>query len=348
MTAFRAALACMPVLAVAAAPALAQDARPVAEILRDFQSVHFPAFSGGSDPEAVAAFRRAVEDAARRQCALALELFEAHPAHAAVPELLGKRWALTVNTFHEPARVLEETARVLDGEPRDELRVAALHGGAWAALQSGGDLSARTKLDHVQRVFEADPDNSRCGHYFVELLQTEAIEPDAMRALAGSVVARWPDDPWAARPAQALVKQLDKIGAPLPVDLDELLGADAGAGHTVVVFWSFPSDAVGAKLREVQGWTERFGGLRAAGVVNYRIDGGVDALAKHLEDWEVGFPQLYDEAQIQKPWESPYRTPRTPFYYLLGPDGNVLRFAYDARVMAQLLGEVLEPRRSDR
>lgn len=325
-------------LLVIAGLAPAQEVRPAAEILDELRKVNIPSVSRSSDPEARAAFRDAVADAARRQAALALELFEAHPEHSEVPDVLAKRWALITNAMGEPARVLDETAPMLDRAAGDPLRVVALQARGRAALASVG-MPASTKLGHLQRAFEADPDDSRCGLQFIDFLEAEAVDPDAMRELCQSTLERWPADRWVAPRARAMLKQLDRIGQPLPFDVDRVAPARDEATRTVVVYWSWPSEKVAAALREVEGWEREIEGLRALGVVNFRIDGGADALVARLAEWGVDLPHHYDEARVGDTLLPTYATPRTPFYYLLDEGGNVLRFAYTAAVMERILRE---------
>jgi hypothetical protein len=315
------------------------QARSAQEILREFDGIAFPGNSIGSTAEE---FRKKVERVARKKGELAIELYEGHPEHPRAGELLGARWTLAINSLQQPATVLAEAeAKLAIDDLRAGVRREALLARARALLKTGA--GAGECLLATEAFLEVDADDTAGGFLIMDLLYSRDIPPEVGKTLVGLVADEWPDDKWLKAYASGYAAQLAKIGKPLPLaftDLltgDEVRSDDGASRHTLCVYWSskLPDDAAGitaaAAARD---------DLRVLGVVTFRMQGGADAVVEMLGGAGITWPHCYDEARIGNPFETPYKTPRTPFYYLLDADGNVLRFAYEWSVVKQILGRL--------
>src|SRR5262249_35861771 len=141
--------------------AVAQEApkRPASAIVADYDGVSYASMSDGSDPESPARFAKAIEDAAHRQEKCALELLEAHPGHARVPELMKMRWQLLVNVDHDFARVRRETERFVADDRGDARLVPLAHvARAWACVDDESQ-PAETRVADLERAVKVAPDD---------------------------------------------------------------------------------------------------------------------------------------------------------------------------------------------
>jgi hypothetical protein len=175
----------------------------------------------------------------------------------------------------------------------------------------------------------------------MDLLHSRDVPPEVSKKLIGLVEHEWPDDKWLKAYASGYAAQLAKIGEPLPLafrDLlsgDEVKSDDGASRFTLCVYWSSKLPDEAAAITAAAAARDD---LRVLGVVTFRMQGGADAVVELLGGAGISWPHCYDEAKIGNPFETPYKVPRTPFYYLLDADGNVLRFAYEWSVMERILG----------
>lgn len=320
-------------------PCLHAQTHTAADILREFDRLSFPSMSRDASPEGAARFRAEVREIARRKCELANDLFELDPDNARMADLIGKRWALMINSLQLPADVLTEADAFLKNEAlRDDLRREALLARTRGLLAT--DAAPPACLRAIQALLEVDPKSTGAGLAIMELLRTRDIPPQACRELVTQVQKSWPDDKWISADAKGFAGQLDRIGKPLDLAFDDILGSGevrsdtSPCPHTLAIYWStqMPADfdAVKADVAARKG-------LRTIGVVTFRNKDGVAAVTEQLKARGIDWPHCYDEAKIGNPFESAYRTPRTPFYYLLDDKGVVVRFAYEWAVMRRIL-----------
>ena len=216
-------LACLfPTLALAQEP----SPRAAAEILREFHRVEMPTMSDGNSPEAVARFRKAIDDGCRRKAQLALELYRGHPAHDQAASVLATRWAGMTNALGEGLKVLREIRGLLKSEKRDDIRKEALFAAVRAAL-TVPEIDAASRRSLVDRAFKSHPDDSRCGHAYAELATDHTVDPEEMGRLADLVLKHWSEDAWCKAPARGVKKLLARIGKRMEIELDDIRGKDS-------------------------------------------------------------------------------------------------------------------------
>ena len=205
------------VLSVAQEP----PTRRASAILADYDGVSYPSMSEGSDPESVARFSKAIEDAAHRQEACALELFESHPGHARVPELLRMRWQLLVNVDHDGAAVRRETERFVGAATRgasskDERLVPLAHVlRAWACVEDES-LPAATRVADLERAVEVAPEDFLARVALLDFAKKKCCDPKFQGDVAERVSRLDPGPHAEGDDARRWEKMLRNVGAPWP------------------------------------------------------------------------------------------------------------------------------------
>jgi hypothetical protein len=204
----------------AQAPPQEAAARPAHAILRDFDSVVYPSFSEGSDPESLARFRKTIDDASHRQEALALELLKAAPNHARVPELLRRRWELLVNVDHDFGRVRQETTRLLAAREAHDARIVplALALRAWACVDDES-LPFATRAEDLERAIDAAPTEYMAQAALLEFAQRKCCDPEFQRKAAERIAALDPGGAGEGGEARRLAKLVEVVGKPLDAAL---------------------------------------------------------------------------------------------------------------------------------
>jgi hypothetical protein len=322
--------------------------RSAAAILRDFHAVAMPSMSSGGDAESVARFKQAIADGCRRQGELAQELFEHYPDHEQVPHVLDLRWAGMTNALQQADAAFAETdtLRARD-DLRPELRRQVLQARARAALQSK-EVAVPGKLAAIRDAIAFDKGDERSGLLLLEFAEQHVGNPESMRRLADLALANWPDSTWVARPASAMRKQLDKVGKPLELAFDDVLGSGkvevraTGKPFVLVQVWSGDPKFQRGHFEQLQQLRQRLGAgaLAMVGVYNGKHDGGAAGVRAMLRGAGIDWPHSYDEGQVQTPWQGPFAVPRTPFYYLLDGNGVVVGVAYTVAAVEQRLAEL--------
>jgi hypothetical protein len=160
-----------------------REIRPAAELLREYDSVRYPSFSDGSDPESVAKFEREIRDAATRQQRLALELAESHPDHERTDDVLGSRWTLLCTVNRDGGRVLQETEEWVRRLPRPEIAKAAAGARSIAAITIP-ELEFSRRREVVLAALETAPDSVQVGVVLTELAWRFTADPVAQVELA--------------------------------------------------------------------------------------------------------------------------------------------------------------------
>jgi hypothetical protein len=192
--------------------------RSAAEIVAEFRGIRIPWGFGMTEEE----YDALVRERSWRQCALALELQARFPDHEAVPELMRTRWALLLNVFEDPARVLAETK-----EAPERLQVEAAFARAHATLESP-EATPQEKLRSVREAVRKSPrDQEWVAFLLVEFARAHVASPEKQRELCEKVVKECPK---ADRDARDHLKALERVGQVLDVPI-------ADADFTIVHFF---------------------------------------------------------------------------------------------------------------
>jgi hypothetical protein len=160
--------ACGIALATVAAFPLQDDApRSAAEILRDLDSVEWPGFISDKSEEELSRFVKNSTDTTVR---LVEELRTHYPTHPRLPVEQRDCWSLIHNVYHDDARILEETARVLE-TATGKLASAAAYSRATVAIESPR-VSFAQRLEWVDDAVARDPVDGKYewrSHLLLEL-----------------------------------------------------------------------------------------------------------------------------------------------------------------------------------
>ena len=328
--------------------------RAATEILREYDRLHFPSMSRGGSEEAVREFEAEIRSVARAKVDLAAELWEADADHPRADELLESRWALMTNSLDRGADVLTEAEPFLESE-RKSLRRHAVLARARAGLMVE-ELPYATKRKLVEHALDAAPRDSIAAVHLAELATDHTSDDDEKRALCRRLVDGWPDEPYSGRPARGLLRQLDRIGAPLdpvltfddartgePTDVEAL-----SATAIVVMVWSGSPKWIADEIRALVELRDEAPKRTAiVGVYNSRRDGGAPPLIEELERTGFDGPLWYDEAMFHTPWDGPFKTSRTPLFLVLDGDGTVRSAGYRVTTVAPRVRELVRPRARD-
>ncbi len=337
--------------AAGGSPAAQDEPRSAREILVEFDAVRFPGMSADASEEGVRRFQEEIEAAARRQADLALELYRAHPEHARVPGAMAARWALMSNALERAGDVLAEVEELLAAGIGERLATAALFARARAGLVAE-DVPAEQKRAFVEEAIARDPDEPLGGIYLIDVAKYHTQDVKEMRALCERVLAEWPDEAYASAPAKGFLVQLDRIGTPLPLEFRDVLSGETIdgedlRGHPVLVhLWSGFHGVMAGELERLRQLHAALGprGLKVVGVHLWGEAGGEEALKAALLERGITWPQCYEAATGEMPWEGRFRTSETPLFFLLDRSGTVRSVSYRVGNLApaahRLLGAV--------
>lgn len=201
----------------------ARDQRPVAVIVREFDAVHYPGMSEGSDPESLAKFEQEIRAAAERQQALALELATDHPEHARVAELLRTRWTLFSTVQADGEMVLRETDAWLARQPDAEIVKAAAATRALAAVTVPSfDFARRRAI--VEAELARGAAETLVGDALMQLAFRFTADPALQQELATVARREFANDEYVADHLTMVEQLLARVGKPLELRFE---GVDA-------------------------------------------------------------------------------------------------------------------------
>jgi hypothetical protein len=336
------------VLGVVSATAAAQEASPrsAAAILADYDGVSYPSMSDGSDPESIARFSKAIDDAAHRQEACALELFESHPKHERVPELLKMRWQLLVNVDHDFTRVRRETERFVADDGGDARLVPLAHvARAWACVEDES-LPAATRVADLERAVQIAPEDFLARVALLDYARRKSCDPAFQRDVA-TRVAKLDAAPHAeGDDARKLLKLLDRIGQAWP-------GAplDVGALHgrpVLVSFFPSPwSDREPREAAALVALAKEFGsddgGLEFVVVHTlYSQDDEADR-RKHVDALRLPGRCVFETRDASPGWMERTLGAEIPdFVLLIDRDGKLVAVSGEAKSLRPALAKLLE------
>ena len=344
----------------AAAQAQERPRRSAEAILADFDGVAYPSFSDGSDPESKARFAKAIDDAAHRQEALALELLETHPKHARVSELLRMRWQLLVNVDRDFARVRSETEHFVgEGTEGGDKRLApvAFALRAWACIDDES-LPFATRQADVESALEHAPAEFLSQAALLELVQRKSCDVELQRKAAERLARMGAGDEEGGSDARRLAKLVELVGKPLDAELvdDRTRKAYRLAelrGHPVVVSflpspWAEQEPAEAAALKKLGG---EFGERGLELVVVHELYDPDDLADRRRHAAELALPGR-SQFDVVTPEDSLkkrlLRVDLPVVSLLIDRDGNLAAFCFDAAPLREAVARACETARKRR
>ncbi len=290
--------------------------RPASAIVAEFDGVSYPSMSQGSDPESLARFSKAIEDAAHRQEACALELLQSHPGHARVPELLRMRWQLLVNVDRDYVKVRRETEPFVgdDGgganatKKRDARLVPLAHvARAWACVEDD-ELPAETRVADLEAAVKIAPEDFLARAALLEFAQRKSCDPEFQRDVAKRIAGLDASHGADGDDARRLQKMLDHVGQPWPNEAADAteppLALASLRGHPVALsFFPSPySDHEKDEAADLKALAKEFGGDGLEVVVVHTIFSQDDAADRRKHVASLALPgRAHLEARAQGP-----------------------------------------------
>ena len=327
-----------------------EEGRPADTILAEFDALDVPAFdrSRRGDEDYQKAYHDKTQAYERARNALILELYETHPEHEKVVELMGKRWMSMAQFLGDHDGIQRETAAILEEQPGTPLAVeAAWHAANAKAVETRYDADAVLPL--VDRFLEVSPDDARASSLLMRVASYGTEDHAVRRELYERILA-WPDA-HDAKYAKGKLRQLDGIGQPFELSFDDAVTGDAVSladlrGKVVVIdFWATwcgPCVAEMPHMKELYAeYAEQ--GVEFLGVsLDHGEDrGGLQKLLDFCAAREIPWPQYYQGGGWGSEFSSAWGINSIPAVFLVDQDGKLV--SVDARgkldtMIPELLG----------
>ena len=357
-------LICLVGAAVIASMALAPTAvaadRPADEILANYDDVKMPTLDREKrgDREYRAEYAKNRRAAEETQCDLILELYEAHPKHERLEELLPKRWGI----LSRIARSDEEKARSfleeLDGAAKrfkhEDLAVEALHSKAQAMTSM-----IRTKIvtrDELVAAVEAfvkvAPEDERAARLMMTVAQRHTPADEQVAAYR-RLIERFPDNK-NTKYAKGKVRQLEEVGRPFELEFtDAISGREISMyglrGKIVVVdFWA---TWCGPCVREMPDMKKLYAEYADKGVefIGVSLDnpedkGGLKKLEDYCKDKEIPWPQYYQGNGWASEYSMSWGINGIPTMFIIDHEGRLHSVKARGK-LDDLIPELLEKRK---
>ena len=305
----------------------AQEPRAADVIVKEFRSVHMPTMSRGNTPEAVRAFKNAIESGCKKQAQLAWELYSSYPDHQAVPGFLATRWAGMNNALRDSKAVLDETLALLKKEKRSPIRDKAVLAACRATLLMD-DVPVERKLRYAHAACDVVPSSEGGPLALIDIAKYHLTDVSKMKELCQKVVKGWPKSQWAAPEAKGFLKRLERVGQTLEINEKDILGSGAisslkkaGKPYIVMVYSGF-FETLEKELAQIKS-TKANTAIDLISIYNFRHKEGPGKLAKLLIEKGVHWPHAYTYKKGDSPWKGKWSTGEVPLYYLVGGDGKV-------------------------
>lgn len=333
-------LACLTVLlclAVSSQAARAQI-RSADEILRELDAAVMPVYNVNRDTPNTHYREEFIKerDVVRKHRAdLIGELYQSHPDHPMVADVLPERWETLFNLEEDYDGVLKETSELLKAQPDHSIARYAWQWRAMCAMRVYG----RADSFEPERFLAAIED-------FIKLYHNDSQGPDMLYdaaafhipdqeksvAILRRIVAEWPKS-GGARLARWKLRQADGIGKPLELEFkDAVTGREMSIeslrGKIIVIefwaTWSAPSVTEMPHLKELYAkWQSR--GVEFIGVSldSSEDQGGLDDLKAFVREHEITWPQFYQGQGWQSEFSTDWGIDSIPCLFVVDYEGNL-------------------------
>lgn len=289
---------------------LAAADRPASQILRDLDAVKMPALDPArqSDPAYIDQMRKAFVDAGGRRDVLILELFQAHPDHEQLPQLMREHWRRMPPIGPSSEKLQREITEVLARTGNEDLKAEAFFARAQTDLFRT-QQTGRPELAGVEEFVRRYPKDFRSE---VLLYSASQVVPDPRlrRTLEGRVLTQYPK----SRFAPAILgtrRQAESIGRDFELEFTDAISRarvsskDLRGKVVVVDFWATWCPPCLAELPHLKA-------LRAKHhprleVIGVSLDlppdqGGLESLRSFVKEKQIPWPQYY----LGQSWESEF------------------------------------------
>lgn len=293
--------------------------RPAEAILADIEEVQTPRFNWDrqDDEQYVAQHRAEYEQAFDRRSDLIWELYETHPDHESVTELLPHRWWIPDDDPQRVERVRGELQAIIEEHPAGtEIGRKARHALTWIPMRDAiyGDGNVDTAMDafewYMSEVGYGEHDEESARLLMQMQWAFDNGSPQQI-VLFERIREEFPGTA-AAETAKGKMRQIAAIGKPFPMEFTcavtgERVDMTSLSGKVVLVdFWATWCGPCIAKMPELQKLHKQYGakGFEVVGISLDRPmeDGGLDELREFVAENEIPWPQWY----LGKGWQSEF------------------------------------------
>lgn len=317
---------------------LTADDRTAEEIIEDISSVVNPPFVRERARDKAYRKRFFEMDHALNQVKAAhiLELYQTHPDHESVIELMPIRWGILVYDDDERQTVEEEMAAVITSDDRGPLVIEALY---WTAHVSivRHLLIDEPNPDGAVEAFDAfiaaaPEDHRRGADLLIRLARAYEEGSPKQRAIYVRLIKNFPDA-YEAKYVNGKLRRGDGIGKPFELEFtDAITGTEITMaelkGQVVVIdFWAVwcgPCVAEMPRMKELYA-TYHEKGVQFLGIsLDVPEDqGGLDQLKNYVADNEIAWPQYYQGADWAGEFSVSWGINGIPALFIVDKQGNL-------------------------
>jgi thiol-disulfide isomerase/thioredoxin len=285
--------------------------RPVKDILKDLDAVKTPTYEPArrSDPGYIQALQRQFAEAAAKQDALIVELFQADPDNDRLPPLMSAHWRRMPPVGPNAAKLQQELDDVLARSHNEKLKAEAYFARAQIGLyqsQQSGNLD----LSGVEEFLKKEPKDGR-GAQLLYMATFCTKDEKAKASIEDRILKDHPDSNFADT-IRGIRRLREAVGKPF-----ELEFTDAISGSTIsmkglkgkVVVVDFWATWCGPCVAEMPHMKQLYSEYHNKGVefIGVSLDqpkeqGGLDSLKKYVKENGISWPQYYQG----KGWESDF------------------------------------------
>ncbi len=318
--------------------ALADEPRPAAEILKDFDAVTTPTITNeqAKDKAALKSYREAYTQANRRKGNLALELLQADPDNPRLMEALQNRWT---ERMMDPGTAAETVAEIDRALPHLKIPAQAREARFFQVIASIRKDRAHPEsaMPLVDAFIHDDPKDER-GAVLLNGLSSEVSDPTLKTSLLKRLVAEYPESR-AARSATRALELAEKVGKPLDLEF-----TDAIKGSTIsikglkgkVVVLDFWATWCGPCVAEMPKMKELYARFHDQGVEFLGIsldapkeEGGLDKLKDFVAKNDIPWPQFYQGNGWESDFSAEMGIDSIPRLFVVDAEGKIA--SVDAR-----------------
>ena len=314
----------------------ADPPREAEAILKDYQAVQSPVFDRNKYGDQ--AYIRTYSDASRialnKKRALALELFQGHPNHERVAELMLTRWR-NMNGSESP-KALAEIEEFLKVHPDSKVKADVLYSWATAtatmdSITPPGAVRGSEVWDFkVEDFIQAYPKDERGAHLLMILARGRFKTKDEQQSIYRRIAADYAGSR-AARLAEGSIRRVDAEGKPFELEFIDAMKGEAVSmktlhGNVVVVdFWATwcgPCIAEMPKMKELYA-RYKDQGVEFIGVSLDSPGEGLDKLKKYVTENDIPWPQYYQGQGWDSEFSQSWGINSIPALFVVDADGNV-------------------------
>jgi thiol-disulfide isomerase/thioredoxin len=333
--------------------ALAADPpREASAILKEYASVKMPVVNPAKvkEPDYIRSYFEERKQAQDKQDALALELFQAHPDHPEVTELMVQRWG----HMRSPPNLrvdlaLEEMEKFLKDWPDSKTKDDVLY--QRAAALAASDRPEAQKNEAIEEFIRAAPKDDR-GAELLMAAAEGAADKEGRLKIYRRIVADYVGS-FETKTAAGSIRQIEAIGKPFELSFNDAISGQSVSikelvGKVVVIdFWA---TWCGPCVAEMPTMKELYAKYKPQGVefIGVSLDspesmGGLDKLKAFVKENGITWPQYYQGRGWESEFSGSWGISGIPTLFILDAEGRL--YSTEAREeLRTLIPELIKKR----